>query len=82
MRTTVAEARARFFDLPYRAEAGELTRDGRLVARLVWPRLRRPLIGALKGHVAITAALDDLPPDVLAASRAPPEPAESEGGAG
>lgn len=79
MRIAVAEAKAQLADLLRRAEAGEeveITRYGRLVARLVsaGPSPRKPLIGALKGRITIAPDFDELPTEFLDALAAPVEP--------
>ena len=79
MRIAVAEAKAQFADLLRRAEAGEeveITRYGRPVARLVSTGSgpRKPLIGALRGRIAIAPGFDDLPSEFLDALAAPVEP--------
>lgn len=79
MRVAAAEAKAQFADLLRRAEAGEeveITRYGRPVARLVGsgPGSRKPLVGALRGRIAIAPDFDEMPQGFLDAFSAAIEP--------
>jgi prevent-host-death family protein len=72
MQIAIAEAKAQFAELIRRAEAGEvieLTRYGRLVARIVAvePVRQVPLIGALKGQIHVPDdILEPMPNEELA----------------
>ena len=79
MRIAVAEAKAQFAELLRRAEAGEeieLTRYGRPVARIVaaGQGAPKPLIGALRGRIAIAPDFGALPEGWAEALAAPVEP--------
>lgn len=80
MQVAIAEAKAQFAEIIRRVEAGEeveLTRYGRLVARIVaaHPGPRIPLIGAMKGRIRIAGDFDALPAGFLEALDGPVEPA-------
>jgi prevent-host-death family protein len=82
LRVAVAEAKAQFAELLRRVEAGEeveITRYGRPVARLVGsdPGPRKPLVGALRGRIAIAPDFDELPTGFMDAFAAPVEPAKT-----
>ena len=79
MRIAVAEAKARFAELLRRVEAGEeieLTRYGRPIARIVATETetRKPLVGALRGRIALSSDFDELPQNFESALTVPVEP--------
>lgn len=69
MNIPVTEAKAKFSEIIRRAEAGEeivLTRNGKVVARMVGPANRRqryPRLGAFQGQGWIADDFDELGPE-------------------
>ncbi len=84
MRIAIADAKSRFAELIRAAEAGEpvvITRHGKPVAELhpAVPARPLPLIGAMRGRIAIAGDFDALPDDFAAALAAPLDPSSEPG---